>query len=83
MNPHKQWLCEYERYDGADGSLGDESIEKIIGRVKVELKLMDGRIITLLIVFHIWILAIYFIFLIKMDDVGVGAIFEKETYKIV
>jgi hypothetical protein len=31
MTPHREWCCEYERYDGGDVFLGDESIAKIIG----------------------------------------------------
>jgi hypothetical protein len=32
MTPHKEWFCEYERYDRDNVSLGDESIKNIIGR---------------------------------------------------
>jgi hypothetical protein len=31
MNPHKEWFYEYERYDGGDVFLGDDSTTKIIG----------------------------------------------------
>jgi hypothetical protein len=31
MTPHMEWLCEYERYDGGNVFLGDESTTKIIG----------------------------------------------------
>jgi hypothetical protein len=31
MTPHREWFCEYERYDGGDVFLGDESTTKIIG----------------------------------------------------
>jgi hypothetical protein len=31
MTPNKEWLCEYEKYDGGDVFLGDESKTKIIG----------------------------------------------------
>jgi hypothetical protein len=53
MTPHREWSCEYERYDGGDVFLGDESTNKIIGRGKFKLKLMDGRIRTLLGFLHI------------------------------
>jgi hypothetical protein len=32
MTQHKEWLCEYERYDGGDLFLGDNSITIIFGR---------------------------------------------------
>jgi hypothetical protein len=25
MNPHREWFCEYERYDGGYAFLGDDS----------------------------------------------------------
>jgi hypothetical protein len=53
MNPHRKWFCEYERYDGGDVFLDDELTTKIIGREKVKLRLIDGRIITLPGVLHI------------------------------
>jgi hypothetical protein len=44
---------------------------------------MDGRIRTLLGVIHILGLAINFIYVRKMDDVGVKTMFEKETCRMV
>jgi hypothetical protein len=35
MTPHKEWLCEYEQYDGDDVFLGDESTTIIVGRGRV------------------------------------------------
>jgi hypothetical protein len=32
MNPHREWFCEYGRYDGGDVFLGYESTNKIIGK---------------------------------------------------
>jgi hypothetical protein len=29
MTPHREWLCEYEQYEGGDVFLGDESTTKI------------------------------------------------------
>jgi hypothetical protein len=55
MTPHMEWFCEYERYDGDDVFLGDESTTKIIGQRKFKLNLMDGRIRTLPSVLHCWI----------------------------
>jgi hypothetical protein len=31
MTPHREWFCEYERYDGGNFFLGDDSRSKIIG----------------------------------------------------
>jgi hypothetical protein len=31
MTPHREWLCEYERYDRGNVFLGDDSTIKIIG----------------------------------------------------
>jgi hypothetical protein len=44
MTPHREWLCEYERYDGGNYFLGDDSTTIIIGRGKFKLRLIDGRI---------------------------------------
>jgi hypothetical protein len=38
MTLHREWFCEYERYDGGDVFLGDESTTKIIGRGKVQVE---------------------------------------------
>jgi hypothetical protein len=80
MTPHKEWFCEYERYDGGNVFLGDDSTTKIIGRGKVKLRLIDGRIRTFPGVLHIPGLAKN---LSKMDDAGVKTIFEKETCRMV
>jgi hypothetical protein len=31
MTPHKEWFYEYERYEGGDVFLGDDSTTKIVG----------------------------------------------------
>jgi len=31
MTPHKEWFCEYERFDGGDVFLGDVLTTKIVG----------------------------------------------------
>jgi hypothetical protein len=77
ITPHREWFCEYERYDGGDVFLGDESTTKIIGRGKIKLRLIDGRIRTLPSVLHILELAINLIFVRKMDDAGVKTVIEK------
>ena len=53
MTSHKEWFCEYERYDGCNVFLGNDSIARIIGRGRVKLRLIDGRIRTLPGVLHI------------------------------
>jgi hypothetical protein len=47
------------------------------------LRLIDGRIRTLPGIFHIPGLARNFIYVSKMDDVGVKTVFEKETCRMV
>jgi hypothetical protein len=66
-----------------DVFLGDDSTTKIVRRGKVKLKLMDGRIRTLLDVLHIPGLDRNLISISKMDDVGVKTMFEKETCSLV
>ena len=56
FTPHREWFCEYEKYDG-DVFLGDDRKAKIIGRGKVKLKLQGGRIRKLPSVLHIPALA--------------------------
>jgi hypothetical protein len=53
MTPQREWFYEYERYDGGNVFLGDDSTTKIIGRGKFKLRHIDGRIITLPSVLHI------------------------------
>ena len=83
MTPHREWFYEYERYDGGNVFLGDDSTTKIIGRGKFKLRLIDGRIMTFSSVLHIPGLARNFIYVRKMDDARVKTIFEKETCRIV
>jgi hypothetical protein len=83
INPHREWFCEYEMYDGGDVFLGDDSTTKIMGRGKFKLNLLYGRIITLPSILHILGFSINLIFVRKMDDVGVKIVFEKETYRMV
>jgi hypothetical protein len=83
MTPHGEWFCEYERYDGGNVFLGDDSTTKIIGQGKFNMRLIDGRIRTLTCVLHIPGLDSNFISIRKMDDARVKTIFEKETYRMV
>ena len=83
FTPHREWYCEYEKYDGGDVFLGDDRKDRIIGRGKVKLKLQGGRIRTILGVLHIPALARNLISVSKMDDACVKTVFEKDTYKMV
>ena len=57
MTPHREWFYEYEKYNGGDVYLGDDSPTSIIGRGRVKIKLKDGRIRNLSGVLHILNLA--------------------------
>jgi hypothetical protein len=83
MTPHREWFSEYEKYDGGDVFLGDDSTTKILGRGRVKLLLKDGRIRTLLGVLHIPKLARSLISVSKMEDAGVDTVFGKGTCKMV
>jgi hypothetical protein len=83
MTPHREWFYEYERYDGGNIFLDDDSTTRIIGRGKFKLRLIYGRIRTLLGVLHILGFARNLICVSKMDDVGVKTIFEKETCRMI
>ena len=58
MTPHREWLCEYEKYNGGNFFLRDESMDRIIGCGRVKLLLKDGSIRTIPGVLHILELAI-------------------------
>jgi hypothetical protein len=83
MTPHWEWFCEYEKYDGGNFFLGNDSTTRIIGRGRVKLRLIDGRIRTLLGVLHIPCMARNLIFVRKMEDVGEIVFFEKGTCRMV
>jgi hypothetical protein len=83
MTSHKEWFCEYERYDRGNVFLGDDSTTWIIGRGKVKFNLIYGRIRTLPGVMHIPGLSRNLNYVSKMNDAGVKTIFEKETCRIV
>ena len=68
FTPHREWFCEYEKYDGGDIFLGDDRKARIVGRGKVKLKLQGGRVRTLLGVLHIPALARNLIYVSKLDD---------------
>ena len=53
FTPHREWFCEYEKYNGGDVFLGDDRKARIIGRGKVKLKFQGGRVRTILGVLHI------------------------------
>ena len=83
MTPHREWFCEYGRYDGGDVFFGDDSTTKIVGRGRFKLILQDGRKRTLLGVLHIPSLEINLIFVSKMIDSGVHTLFQRDSYKMV
>eukprot|EP00253_Pinus_taeda_P012100 PITA_12100 len=68
FTPHREWFCEYEKYDGRDVFLGDDRKARIVGRGKVKLKLQGGRVRTLPGVLHIPALARNLISVSKLDD---------------
>jgi len=80
---HREWFCEYEKYDGVDVFLGDDRKARIFGCGKVKLKLQGGRVRTLMSVLHIPTLARNLIYVSKLDDAGVKIVFEKDTCKMV
>ena len=69
MNPHKEWFCEYEKYNEGDIYLGNNST-RIIGHGRAKLLLKNGRIITLLRVLDILDLSKNLTFVGKMGDPG-------------
>ena len=71
MTPHRELLCEYEKYNGGDVHLGDGSLANIIGCGRFKIKLKDGRIRTLPRVIHIPNIEINLISVRKMDVAGV------------
>eukprot|EP00253_Pinus_taeda_P004778 PITA_04778 len=83
FTPHREWFCEYEKYDGGDIFLGDDRKATIIGSRKVKLKLQGGRVRTLWSVLHIPALARNLISVSKLDDAGLKIVFEKDTCKMV
>jgi hypothetical protein len=83
MTPHREWFCEYEKYDGGNVFLGNDSTTRIIGKGRVKLRLIDGRIRTLPGVLHIPGMARNLISVSKMEDAGVRTIFEKGTCRMV
>jgi hypothetical protein len=83
MTSHREWFCEYERYDGGNAFLCDDSTARIMGGGKFKLRLAYGRIRKLSGVFHIPGLAMNLISIRKMDDGGLQTIFENETCRMV
>jgi hypothetical protein len=77
MTPHREWFSEYEKYDGGDVFLGDDSTAKILGRGRVKFLLNDGRIRTLPGVLHIPKLAMNLISVSKLGDARVKTVFER------
>jgi hypothetical protein len=82
-NIFNQWFYEYERYDGGDMSLQDDSSTKISRQGRVRLILQDGRKRTLLGVLHIMGLERNLIYVSNMSDVGVHTLFQKDLCKMI
>eukprot|EP00253_Pinus_taeda_P031374 PITA_31374 len=82
FTPHREWFCEYEKYDGGDVFFGDDRKARIVGHRKVKLKLQGGRVITISGVLHP-ALARNLISVSKLDDASVKTVFEKDTLKMV
>jgi hypothetical protein len=74
MTPHREWFSEYEKYDGGDVFLGDDSTTKIMGHGRFKLLLKDGRIRTLPGVLHIPKLSRILIYVRNMEDAGVDTV---------
>ena len=83
MTPHREWFSEYEKYDGGDVFLGDESTTKIMGCGRVKFLLKYGRIRNLPRVLHIPKLARSLISISKMNDARLDTVFGKNTFKMV
>jgi hypothetical protein len=83
MTLHREWFCKYEKYDGGNVFLGNDSTTRIIGKGRVKLRLIDGRIRTLPGVLHIPGMARNLISVSKIEDYGVKTIFEKGTCRMV
>jgi hypothetical protein len=83
MTPHREWFCEYEKYDGVDVFLGDYSTAKIMGCGRVKLLLKYGRIRNIPGVLQIPKLARSLISVSKLDDAGVDIVLGKGTFNMV
>jgi hypothetical protein len=83
MTLHREWFFEYEKYDGGNVFLGNDSTTRIIGRGRVKLRLIDGRIRTLHGVLHVQGMARNLISVRKMEDARLITIFEKGTCRMV
>jgi hypothetical protein len=83
MTPQRKWFCEYEKYNGGDVFLGDDSTAKIMGNGRVKLLLKYARIRTLLGILHIPKLARSLISVSKLDNAGVDTLLGKGTCKMV
>jgi hypothetical protein len=79
MNPHMELFCEYEKHNGGDVILGDDSKTKIIGHGRVKLLFKYGRIKTLPKVLHIPNTSRNLISMSKMSDATMHTVFERET----
>jgi hypothetical protein len=81
ITPHREWFCEYEKYNEGEFILGDYSTTKITRHRKVWLLLKGGQVRTLIGVLQG--LSRNLISMSKMGNVGVQTIFEKDTCKMI
>ena len=44
MTSHRDWFSKYEEFDGGKVYLGDNSHLNIVGRGRVKIKFLDGRV---------------------------------------
>lgn len=83
MTPHKEWFSTYEKYDGGEIYLDDNSSYPIIRRGKIQLCFSDGRIKTLPGVLHVPRVARNLISVSKLNELGINVTFDKHGCKLV
>ena len=79
FTPHREWFCEYDKYDGGDVFFGDVRKVRIVGRGKLKLNLRGERVRMLLGVLYIPALARNLISVSKLDNTDVKTMFKKDT----
>jgi hypothetical protein len=84
MTPHREyWFYEYERYEGGDVFLGDNSTTKIVRQGRFQLIMQYGRCSVLPGVLHISDLARNLISISKMSNESMHTLFHKDAWKMV
>eukprot|EP00253_Pinus_taeda_P014200 PITA_14200 len=72
-----------DSWDSLVISIGDDRKARIVGHIKVKLKLQGGRARTLLGALRIPTLARHLISVRNLDDTGLNTVFQKDTCKMV